>query len=273
MRELPFERICHVLSQLSCVEVATLNNLMPKGEALAINHYTTNDGETFDESLTVLANELRSCGLPLAAMPLERLVAIVLQFTDGVGVKSDSWEIVRLAQEFRSRIIDASEELGFLVVDTEGKSLLSRGSAFEGVDWSKFGGSAAEIQEAGKCLALRRNKACVFHLMLALEEAVQIWAAQTGNVQTHDPHKGTWYPWLKICAHMRDQHLNKMSEGEEKQKALQVHAMLQTVGQVWRNPTSHPGETFSEELTLDIYTAVRAFFRSLNAVVSQEQSS
>ncbi|WP_069095406.1 hypothetical protein [Methyloligella halotolerans] len=59
----------------------------------------------------------------------------------------------------------------------------------------KFKNAAFEVEEAGKCLALRRSTACVFHLMRVLEVGIRSVAR---SLSIDDPTKAGEKNWGKI---------------------------------------------------------------------------
>ena len=62
-----------------------------------------------------------------------------------------------------------------------GRANSSRGGQLFGDDVARaFPSSKGDIDEAGKCLALDRGTACVFHLMRILEIGLQLLAAKLG---------------------------------------------------------------------------------------------
>jgi hypothetical protein len=128
-----------------------------------------------------------------------------------------------------------------------------------------FPDAAAEITEAAKCLALRRNKAVVFHLMLAMEEAVRVLAAKKSA--TVKDGNGRWLPWLIIANNIDMQVIKSMAEGPEKVAWHNANSMLKSVGHAWRNPTDHPGASYSEEDAEAIFDAVKGFMKKLAPLV------
>lgn len=130
---------------------------------------------------------------------------------------------------------------------------------------TKFPDARDDIEEAGKCLALGRNKACVCHLMLAMEVALRVLATNAG-VTIHDD-KGKWLPWLKLTNNLEHQKIKAMPEGAEKAAWWEVHSMLSSVGRAWRNPTMHPEKTYDAPQAKKVFDAVNGFMSDLAALV------
>lgn len=100
-------------------------------------------------------------------------------------------------------LIDHFEQRTVLIVD-EGKT-----EAYEAAEplfglkvWAKFQNSQRDIEEAGKCLALNRNTAMVFHLMRAMEAALRALAGKIGV--TVQDGSGKFVSWGVIVRNIKD---------------------------------------------------------------------
>jgi hypothetical protein len=129
--------------------------------------------------------------------------------------------------------------------------------------FDKFRTSQRDIEEAGRCLALGRNKASVFHLMLAMEEAVRR-LAQEANANVYDKN-GQFDRWMVIVGNLK---AAIPSLPADRQDAwMEVHNLRWGVGKVWRNGTMHPAETYSDYEAKVIFDAVGNFMRYLAPLV------
>jgi hypothetical protein len=132
--------------------------------------------------------------------------------------------------------------------------------------WEKFSKANDDISEAGKCLALQRPTACVFHLMRALELAVQQLGKKLKvkiNVQTE-----TWHQIIL--------HVNKSIESlpsktpiqkRRKSSYAEVAAHLQSIRLAWRNEVMHPKQAYTRQEAFDIFNATTVFMASLTRVI------
>jgi hypothetical protein len=78
-----------------------------------------------------------------------------------------------------SRLRDELEETHLFVVSADNAKYLDESKPLFGDDVSsKFPSASYDIEEAGKCLALRRSTACVTHLMRALEPVLGVLAGK-----------------------------------------------------------------------------------------------
>jgi hypothetical protein len=109
-----------------------------------------------------------------------------------------------------------------------------------------FESAVCDLDEAGTCLALERNTACVFHLMRATEGALKEIAAKY-NVEISDP---SWGGVLK-----RLEGLNEAND--EFLRDVKLH--LRAIKNAWRNPTMHLDKIFDQAEARAIFNALRGF--------------
>lgn len=120
--------------------------------------------------------------------------------------------------------------------------------------------AADDISEAGKCFAVGRYTAVVFHLMRAMEAGVQKISENLGvnNVERE---------WGKLLSDIHGK-IAAMPRGGERDEWSQVHANLYHVKQAWRNDTMHPKATYTEEEAREVFDAMKAFMRHLASMLS-----
>ena len=114
-----------------------------------------------------------------------------------------------------------------------------------------FSGAKYDIEEAAKCLALRRATACVFHLMRTMEYSVQRLCAKLGitNVDRE---------WGKLLSSI-DEAIKAMGKTDEANDWSEIRSSMYHVKQAWRNTTMHPNKTYTEEQAEEIFRAVKSF--------------
>ena len=115
-----------------------------------------------------------------------------------------------------------------------------------------FPRAGEEIAEAAKCLAFQRYTAAVFHLMRAMELAVQRLAEALGK------QPPTNKAWGIILSEIHSE-IEKMPKGSRRDAWSACHAHLYHVKQAWRNDTMHPKTTYTEEQAETVFDAVRSF--------------
>jgi len=119
-----------------------------------------------------------------------------------------------------------------------------------------------DIEEAAKCLAFSRYTAAVFHLMRAMEAAVQRISKEIGVADTERE-------WGKLLSDMAKK-IEPMPKGDRRNRWSESHAHLYHVKQAWRNDTMHPKKTYTEEEADNVYRAVKSFMSHLATLVESE---
>jgi hypothetical protein len=125
---------------------------------------------------------------------------------------------------------------------------------------SAFPLSKEDIEESGKCLAMGRSTASVFHLSRAMEAAVQALSAKLGmgNLDRE---------WGKLLSEMKGK-IEAMPQGDLRNRWSENHSLLYHVKQAWRNDVMHPKATYTDEQAMEVYQAMRSFMKNLVPLVS-----
>jgi len=175
--------------------------------------------------------------------------------------KSQAHEIASALTHFMARLQDEVKSQFFFHLDQRDVPFFLEENTPKKFDWAR-----EDMSEAGKCLALQRPTACVFHLMRALEHAVQRLGKKLKveiDVSTES--------WHQICLH-----INKQTEGLPKNTVAQRNkkiayaaaaSHLTSVRIAWRNEVMHPKQTYTREEAFEIFTATKAFMASLEKVL------
>jgi hypothetical protein len=137
-------------------------------------------------------------------------------------------------------------------------------------DWqttiAAFPKATYDIEEASKCLSLRRNTGCVFHLMRVIGAGVTALGKSLNEPTLDASHNLTWDNVLRRCAKELALKFEDMSPDWKKDKQFyaEATAKLYAVKDAWRNPNAHEvGEKYTDEEAEDIYRTVRSFMRHL----------
>ena len=125
--------------------------------------------------------------------------------------------------------------------------------------------ASEDVREAGKCFAVGRYTACVFHLMRAMEAAIQVISSRLGIEKVERE-------WGKLLSDIGAK-IAAMPKSDDKNEWSAAHANLYHVKQAWRNDTMHPKRTYTEEEAREVFEAMRAFMRHLASMlpVSEEE--
>lgn len=130
-----------------------------------------------------------------------------------------------------------------------------------------FPSAAYDISEAGKCLALDRGTACVFHLMRVMETALREVASALSIQECHE--------WGRYLNAIRDKVVAMKKSDPQWFKANggfynEVQAHLSAVKLTWRNPTMHVVNRYGEESAKDIFESVRMFMAHVATRISEK---
>jgi len=164
-------------------------------------------------------------------------------------------------QDLQERIEDELESRQFLYVPPALAEYYVKplGGWSEVAD--RFPSAQFDVEEAGKCLALGRHTACVFHLMRVMESGVQALATLL-NVTL---------PQQKVWQGLLDE-INKAIKALPPKDAKTVAyaaatANLYNVKLAWRNEVMHPKAMYTDEEAARVLDATRAFMQDLAALV------
>jgi hypothetical protein len=223
------------------------------------------------ESWTLVASQLgsleRDCkafGLLTTLAQVERLKPIFCdQSTDNdPGLQ----EVARLLIEVQARLIDELASKLFLFIPAEKVRYYEQETAVAlfGEDVANaFPSAEYDIVEVGKCYALNRSTACVFHLMRVLEIGLGVFAKQF-SIPSDQPN---WQNLIeRIEKAVRDMATdpNRHTDWREQQEFFsQAASQFMTLKNAWRNYTAHARGKYTDEEAETIMINVRAFMQRL----------
>jgi hypothetical protein len=197
---------------------------------------------------TLLQKSLSGWDVPAALASVGEILALCDKDTTTFGDLLDPLRQVglRLRAEMKGR------KLYFL---DKGDIALIGGQLFGPEVEDAFPSAVEDISEAGNCIAFSRYTAGVFHLMRAMECAVQ---RLSEALEIPDVDR----EWGKLLSDMEAK-IKAMAKGDAKDSWSESHAHLYHVKQAWRNKTMHPKKTYTEEEAEAVWAAVRSFMRHL----------
>jgi hypothetical protein len=218
------------------------------------------------QSITVIELIAKAAGMPVTSAAAARLQTALgavdrSQSLDGGSYEARSIEdaIVGLVKAFHSDC----ERHTSLVVSPDRVTFLEQTEPLFGDAVSlKFGKIAADIAEAGKCYALERPTACVFHLMRVAEFAVKRLGKKL-NVAI-DVEKEGWY---QITVHINKAidalPAQSTSQRSKKQALAAAAAHLNSVRIATRNDVMHPKATYTDEEAKTLFDATKALMQQM----------
>jgi hypothetical protein len=150
-----------------------------------------------------------------------------------------------------------------LVIDENFKELFfpQHGPLFGNDVELKFSQMSEDISEAGKCLALARPTACVFHLMRVMEIGVQRFGDKLGVQLVNELN------WLGILDQV-NKAIRALDHKLPETKAFaEITSHLYNVKIAWRNEVMHPKQTYTPEEGDTVFRSVRTFVQELARII------
>lgn len=124
-----------------------------------------------------------------------------------------------------------------------------------------FPSTVEDIFEAGRCFALDRYTASVFHLMRVAEVAVRSIAKAIGS-KNPKPEWGALLSEIEAALAKKHKHLPpKIRANLPLVKGICAH--MRAVNMAWRRPTMHMESKYSPEQAKDIYGAIGGLMRHI----------
>ena len=123
-----------------------------------------------------------------------------------------------------------------------------------------------DIEEAGKCLALNRSSACVFHLMRVLEVGLYTMAEDLSieNIQEN---------WQNTIEQIEKAIRGLPKPDERKASYADAATHFMYVKDAWRNRTMHVGRVYTDEKAQQIFDNTKGFMQALATRLSEKTSS
>jgi len=180
---------------------------------------------------------------------------------------SSTIDVSSLAQRLEDLTYNIQSELEeqlFFIVPVHRKQWFHEGDTalFGDAVADIFPDSTPEIAEAGRCFALGRWTACVFHLMRALELALHKWATQLGVSKFSAIELENWKNILD-AAEKKTRELEQQSKSQSKDADLKYYGEtlghFRSIKDAWRNHVAHARERYDEGRASSIMMHVREF--------------
>lgn len=133
-----------------------------------------------------------------------------------------------------------------------------------GTDVAKqFPSISFDVVEAGKCYALHRSTACVFHLMRVLEIGLSVFAARF-NVPSNHTNWHNVIEGIEKAIRNMSSDLNRPVDWKDQQEFFsQVASHFMLVKDAWRNYTAHARGKYTEDEAETMLINVRGFMQKL----------
>lgn len=216
-----------------------------------------------------LVDKIITSGIGDSCMALDLRASCVHLLRIVESVQNGAWSYAQLGQalkELELRIADEMDaRIYFALRPHQAKYYIAKHAFGEDVA-AAFPSAVVNIEEAGKCLALDRATACVFHLMRVMESGLKAASKALGI-----PYAPSWESHLKqIDAQVQAKYKRKGVKWKRDEPFFRdVSAHLHSVKAAWRNPTMHVVRDYTPEQAEEIFNAVRAFMRHLSTRLSE----
>ena len=214
------------------------------------------DQKELKDSRDVLMTLRRALILSEMDGPIPQLDRVARSASDAVNVRDFQKDVENL----QKRILDDLYNEFYFHLDQRDVPYYQTKDIFGPKVAAKFRKASEDIEEAGKCIALQRPTASVFHLMRAMEVVVQRLGKKLGVANVDKE-------WGKILSDIGRaiEAMPKYTETEKRKRARwsEANANLYHVKQAWRNETMHPKQTYTRDQALEVFQATRVFMNHL----------
>ena len=221
--------------------------------------------EGFLETMSTFRVNCENLGASVSGLVAEDIIAEI-NAGDGHIV------IGRLVDLIRHLRDDLQREVGrntiFVMLPEDARLFDDAISLFGDDALTAFPSTAGDIDEAGKCLALGRAPAAVFHLMRVVETAVRALGVTMGISAPN----ADWGAVIRA--------LDEELKAPKNQQKLPDHKFLagassqmHAVKLAWRNQVMHVDTTFSLDNARDIFNATKALMQHLATKISEPSVS
>lgn len=212
-----------------------------------------------------LRAESEKIGLSLSTMQIDRIKDYVRENAGRVSLQEFGERLRQLVVELHTRVLDELGDRFFIVLPNEMAQYYKQPEPLFGASVeSAFPKASEDIAEAGKCLAVGRSTATVFHLMRAMESSVVALGSKL-NATVIDKDN-LELEWGKILRNINGA-IEALPRGSEKESWSNASSLLLHAKIAWRNPTMHPKQTYTIEQARQIINCCRAFMNAFSELV------
>ena len=205
----------------------------------------------------------RAVGLAMTSRQIERVQDLVLHnhypYTpEGLA------RFGRDLADINARPVDELKLRHFLAMDAARTAYYEQKELLFGQEVvDKFPSVAYDISEAGKCYALYRSTACVFHLMRVLEIGLRVFADRFGVPSDRQIWHNVIEGIEKAVRNMPNDP-NKPADWKDQQEFFSGAAtQFMFVKDAWRNYVAHARDKCTEDEAERIFSSVRSFMQRL----------
>lgn len=229
-----------------------------------------------EATLTLSMESIESClkvcesiGLSVSALKAKSALELFAQLQHRV----DSEKIDRMGQIVIETMCEEMSLRKYFEVAPDKAAMFSEGSGvhpFGDRVSEAFPSTTYDAIEAGRCYALGRDTACVFHLMRVLEIGLGVLAKQFGLASDYTN-------WEIVISQVErairdiDKDANRpVTWKDDREFYSQCASHFRILKDAWRNYTIHVRGKYNSEEALDILTGVRGFMQKIAGRLSEK---
>jgi hypothetical protein len=255
------------VSLLQILEVSAgafcrMSSLIGQTVILLASDHMRDDDET---KLGGVSEELKCEAERLKIRSVSQQLARIWEYVDSGNLNAAG--LHPMIVELNNRMIGELSVKECLMIDETAVKYYRQSQPSFGIEvQSKFPSASFEIDEAGKCLALNRSTASVFHLMRTMEIGVR---AVARCLQISDPMKPANRNWGIMLRRIWEDGISKKWPTAADRAAGDgaafeaLHASLDAVKNPWRDATMHVENKYTSDEAENIFAAVRGFMMRL----------
>lgn len=205
--------------------------------------------------IEALLEQLRGSDFDMSRQAVKRLLRTL-------GETDDAQRIMFDAADLRRRLLDQFDAVSCLYLPRSDCGFYEQEEPLFGNSVEmKFPNASEDIAEAGKCLALGRYTASIFHLMRVTELGVQKFGDSLGIQLAHELN------WQNILDQINKKVKALDPKAPETKQFAEASSHLYHVKLAWRNEVMHPKQTYTEEEAREVFGATKSFMRDLCVLV------
>jgi hypothetical protein len=228
-----------------------------------------NDKKTAPRVLRKLRDQTKNLGAKVTELALAELLVSMRSRKKPMTVRKISDDLDIIQETLRREL----SLIHLFVLESGNEKYFAPKEPLFGSDFEmKFPSAMYEVDEAGKCLALGRPTACVFHLMRVMEIGVR---AVARCLKIPDPIKPGDRNWGEILRRTKEAMDFRTKTGawtspKHKEFFETAYVSLDAVRAAWRNTTMHVENKYASDEAEHILLSVRVFMKTLSSQMDEE---
>ena len=235
--------------------------------------HSVGPGSVFDEDIKAqLARSLGQLKEFCYALDLKQALSRLNQLElELIGSRLNA-EVATQLHGLRMSIIEEASDRKFAFIPQD-KILFFEQEALFGVEVNRsFPSAAAEIKDAGNCIAAELYTAAVFHLMRTSEWGLRSLAR---HVKARIKGHLAYADWGTVLRRIDEKltALERKPRGKKKSDELEFYRLteseLNTLKDVWRNNVMHTRGRYSQPEAVGVFLRVREFMQRLASRVKE----